>query len=142
MNIRIARTEDSQHISALMHQLGYQISTTKVAEMISDHQQHNDEIYVGIQNNEICAVIVLIYFTYFPDAQKLCRITALVVDEKLRGKGLGTALLNRARDSAIQQGCSSLELTTNMRRHNTHAYYEHLGFEKTSYKFVMPLTET
>ncbi|WP_432470550.1 GNAT family N-acetyltransferase [Amphritea sp. HPY] len=139
MKIRAATIEDSAQVSVLMLQLGYQLTPVQTAEMIHSHQKRNDEVYVGLLDNQVRAVISLIYFDYFPGAQRLCRITALVVDESLRGQGYGTALVELARARAKARQCSSLELTTNFRRNKTHAYYEHLGFEKTSYKFVMPV---
>jgi len=139
MEIRAAKTEDSEHISALMLQLGYQVTSAQTSEMILAHQKRNDEVYVGLLDNKVCAVIALIYFDYFPGAQRLCRITALVVDESLRGQGCGTKLIKLAQARANARQCSGLELTSNFRRQKSHAYYAHLGFEKTSYKFVIPI---
>ena len=142
MEIRAAKIEDSEHISALMLQLGYQVTSAQTSEMILVHQKRNNEVYVGLLDNKVRAVIALIYFDYFPGAQQLCRITALVVDESIRGQGYGTKLIRLAQARAKARQCSGIELTTNFRRQKTHAYYEHLGFEKTSYKFVMSVPDS
>jgi hypothetical protein len=40
-----------------------------------------------------------------------------------------------AAEVARTAGCRDLELTTNLRRADAHAFYEALGLERTSYKF-------
>jgi GNAT superfamily N-acetyltransferase len=49
------------------------------------------------------------------------------VDERHRGKGLGTALLNKAEQIALEHGCDGIHLDT----HSFQAprFYERLGYE-------------
>lgn len=142
MQIRLAQINNSDSISHLLLQLGYTLSSAEVESMIFSHRQQDNDIYVMVQAEDIVAVMSLIYFDYFPDAKRICRITSLVVDEQLRGHGLGRKFVSFAKARAIDKQCYSLELTTNIRRHQTHRFYEQQGFDKTSYKFVMPLSST
>ena len=67
-------------------------------------------------------------------------MTALVVDERARGRGVGRALVDASVGWARSRGCVLLEVTSNRRRSDAHAFYEHLGFERSSYRFAKPLS--
>ncbi len=62
-------------------------------------------------------------------------IYALVVDEKLRGNGIGTQLINEAIRRSTQQGMKRVELDSGFPREQAHKFYEKLGFEKRAYLF-------
>ena len=63
------------------------------------------------------------------------RITSLVLDESARGAGLGRRLVQRAESWLADAGCGVLEVTSNVRRADAHAFYERLGYERSSYRF-------
>ncbi len=67
------------------------------------------------------------------------RITILVVDESWRGSGIGKALVAAAVDYFRVEGCELVEVTSNDRLVQAHAFYEKLGFEKTSKRFAIRL---
>ena len=67
------------------------------------------------------------------------RITSLVVDTALRGQGLGRRLVEAAEAVLAAQGCGLLEVTSNLRRADAHAFYERIGYERTSYRFQRAL---
>ncbi|MCG6508355.1 GNAT family N-acetyltransferase [Vibrio parahaemolyticus] len=81
----------------------------------------------------------VIFFNYFPSAEKLCRITSIVVDRASRGTGIGSKLIDYAKSVALAEKCSVLEVTTSLRREKTQTFYESIGFKKTSYKYVQRL---
>ncbi|MEH6457611.1 MAG: GNAT family N-acetyltransferase [Cocleimonas sp.] len=137
--IRKARKEDANSVSYLLKQLGYDTALLSVEEMLLNLSTDNNEIYVCELKEQIIAVMSIIFFDYFPSAQKLCRITALIVDEENRGSGIGSKLINFAKSVALSKKCSVLEVTTSLEREQTQKYYEDIGFEKTSYKYVLKL---
>ena len=67
--------------------------------------------------------------------QPAAKISALVVDEEWRGRGVGQALVAALEQEARAQGCGLLFLTTNERRADAHAFYARLGFEHTGRRY-------
>lgn len=72
---------------------------------------------------------------------QIAYIYAMVVDENCRGKGLGTALINEAVNTAKRQGMKRVELDSSFQRERAHKFYERLGFEKRAYLFSYAFKE-
>lgn len=139
IKIRKAKESDSIFISSLLSQLGYELSISKIEQMISSFSDDMDLIYVATLKEEVLSVMSLIFFNYFPISEKICRITSIVVDDKVRGLGLGSKLIEHAKTIALENACTILEVTTSLKRDKTQAYYKSIGFNKTSYKYVLNL---
>ena len=60
----------------------------------------------------------------------------VVVDDALRGQGLGRLLMEHALARAREAGCYKLALTSNRKRTAAHAFYESIGFEQTHKGFT------
>jgi len=56
------------------------------------------------------------------------QIEAVRVADRLRGTGLGSAMLRWAIDEARQRGCALVQLTTDKSRGDAHRFYRRLGF--------------
>ena len=61
------------------------------------------------------------------------------VDERLRGQGIGRAMMHFAMEFARQRGCYKLALSSNVARESAHAFYRSLGFEQHGLSFHVPL---
>jgi GNAT superfamily N-acetyltransferase len=67
------------------------------------------------------------------------RISMMVVDESLRGRGIGAELVRAAEQTLAEQGCSMIEVTSHVRRTEAHRFYERLGYERTSVRLARTL---
>jgi len=56
----------------------------------------------------------------------------LVVDERVRGGGIGAALVHAAERALTDASCGIVEVTSHVRREDAHRFYERLGYERTS----------
>lgn len=57
------------------------------------------------------------------------RIEDVVVDEAMRGKGIGEALVRRALNMAREAGADGVALTSNPRREAANRLYQRVGFK-------------
>ena len=75
------------------------------------------------------------------EADAFVVIGGLVVDRDHRGQGIGRALLERAEQWAVTQGCGIVRLWSSSMRSEAHKFYEHLGYQKlkTQYSFAKPV---
>lgn len=62
-------------------------------------------------------------------------VESVVVDESLRGRGIGRIMMQFARERCRERDCYKLALSSNLRRERAHAFYEGLGFERHGYSF-------
>lgn len=64
----------------------------------------------------------------------------VAVHPKAQGLGLGRLLMEEAMAVAQQRGCYKLALSSNAKRVEAHAFYEHLGFQRHGFSFHVPLS--
>ena len=69
----------------------------------------------------------------------LRRITALVVAKDTQRHGIGRKLVEAAEEWMHKQGCQLVEVTSNDKRTAAHAFYRHMGYERTSIRFFKKL---
>ncbi len=92
----------------------------------------NNEIIVGVLENEIISVLQL---TYIPNLSlkgtKRALIEGVRVSSKIRGQGIGRLFFKFALARAKTKGFKLAQLTTNKTRSDTIRFYEDLGFKST-----------
>lgn len=71
--------------------------------------------------------------------RKQLQIEAICVDEKSRGKGIGTALLKYAKEFGKENNCTDLYLTVNKENENAIKIYEEFGFKVKSIAYSMEI---
>ncbi|MBD8514000.1 GNAT family N-acetyltransferase [Photobacterium sp. 2_MG-2023] len=139
VNFRPARSGDAHQLSQLLAQLGYDTEPARLEKMIYLADSDSELITVAEINDQLVAVMSLIFFDYFPSAARYARITALVVDAQHRNKGISSELLEYARINAVERDCVCIEVTSSVTREDTHAFYVNAGFHHESFKFVLPI---
>ncbi len=65
----------------------------------------------------------------------------LIVDDTVRGAGLGSRLLDKLKDLAQEEGCRQVHLDTGYHRHAAHRVYARNGFQFNCHHlaFTLPL---
>jgi GNAT superfamily N-acetyltransferase len=70
---------------------------------------------------------------------RVAQIENVFVDEHLRGREVGDALVRWAIGQACQRGCFRIQLTSNKARVRAHCFYERCGFVATHDGFKLSL---
>ena len=140
--IRTTRVEDAQQISQLCLQLGYSNSMkqieSRLTAVIPDRTQ---AIWVAVRNeNELIGWVHALKVIYL-ESKPFVEIGGLVVEENLRGKGIGKSLMQTVEHWAKTIGLLEIRLRSNIIRTEAHMFYEKIGYEnvKTQYTFYKNL---
>ncbi|RAN72591.1 hypothetical protein B5P43_32155 [Bacillus sp. SRB_336] len=67
------------------------------------------------------------------------QVEAVRVDDRLRGNGLGSAMMKWAVAEARHRGAALVQLTSDLSRHDAHRFYERLGFVHSHAGFKLVL---
>lgn len=136
MSIHEAELKDALTISNLMGQLGYPCSEAEAIQKIENYNKPSYKLITAKNDGVIVGFIALHVYHQLHLPGPVGRITSFCVDEKVRGTGVGSALLKAAEDFFSDEGCFKIEVTSNLRRMQTHQYYLHQGYKETSKHFV------
>ena len=131
ITIRRAAPEDATAINGLSHQLGYPLSQEQILQNIKAVLANNDhDAFVAEYQNKIIGWIGVAHIIIIEMAPH-CEINGLVIDEQYRGKGVGKLLIEKAKQWGKEKGNDTLRVRCNVKRKETHLFYQHLGFKET-----------
>lgn len=140
MKIRDARPEDAQALATLVGQLGYPTSAEAVARRVTRLlKSEADRVVVAELDEEVVGLASLHTSLSVEYDEPAAKLSAIVVDERHRRRGIGETLVAAMEAEARQRGCCLIFLTTAERRGEAHAFYRRIGFEETGRRFVKPL---
>ncbi|WP_394373037.1 GNAT family N-acetyltransferase [Bacillus aquiflavi] len=92
----------------------------------------NNELIVACQENEIIGVQQITFTPYIThQGGWRATIEGVRTASSVRGKGVGTELIQWAIKRAKDRGCHLVQLTTDKKRPNALRLYERLGFKAT-----------
>ena len=140
--IRAARAEDVPAIAALLGELGYPASPSVIGERLDAMLALGELVLIAIRDADALGVVTVHVTPVLHRPTPVGRITALVVTKRARGEGVGRALVDVAERLLAQRGCALIEVTSNQRRADAHAFYMRLGYEVTSLRFKKDLPPT
>ncbi len=137
--IRPARAEDCERLAALIGQLGYGAGASDVAERLAAMEAEGRLVLVAELDGAVIGCLSTSTMRVLHRPAPVGRISMMVVDEALRGRGIGAALVRAAEQALAAQGCYMVEVTSNVRRGDAHRFYERLGYERTSVRLAKEL---
>lgn len=137
VRIRQAVSGDSTALSRLIGQLGYDASEGEVAERLAQMQVDGRPVLVAELDGTIVGCLSTSVMRVLHRPRPVGRISMMVVDEALRGRGIGKALVRAAERALVSGGCGLVEVTSNLARGEAHRFYEKLGYERTSVRFAI-----
>jgi GNAT superfamily N-acetyltransferase len=138
--VRHATAADVPELARLQTALGYPAEEAVLAERLAAFAAAGEMALVADGGERLLGALTIHATPVLHRAGPVGRLTALVVDDGARGRGVGRALVTAAEAMLAARGCVLLEVTSNRRRTDAHAFYERLGFAATSLRFAKPLT--
>jgi GNAT superfamily N-acetyltransferase len=137
--IREAKPSDAPRLVELIHFLGHEIDEKSVRKNLKALKKTGETPLVATLEKRIVGMCGVGRRTVIHRPAPLGRITALVVAEEAQGHGIGRLLVEAAEDWLRKEGCKLVEVTSNDRRAAAHAFYRHMGYERTSIRFAKKL---
>src|SRR5262245_39558792 len=138
--IRAATAGDAAEVARLLTVLGHPTAPDVIATRWKEWRAADNSALVAARvDGTLVGVATLHRMTVLHRPKPVGRITALVVDSSSRGQGIGRALVAAAEAELAHSGCGLLEITSNLRLGDAHAFYERLGYEQTSLRFAKVL---
>lgn len=136
--IRNFQWNDLETITALMRELNYPTTLSVMRERMEEMQSSPLHCtMVAEVDGQVVGKISLHQVVSFCRTERTTQITAIIVAKEFQGQGLGKRLIQQAVEWSKGQGSTLLFLTSGNRveRAPAHAFYEHIGFTKTGYRF-------
>ena len=145
ITVRMALPDDWAAVAALLIELGRGVAAGTAGDpthrlRFAGHiGQIATVTLVADVRGEIVGVIDMEYHQRLGDHRPQARVNDLVVTDRVRGRGVGSALLRRAEELARKRGCFRMALVTAAWRDATIFFYEREGFQDYGRWFVKPL---
>lgn len=135
--VRLAKQSDVNRLAELMLQLGYSIESSVLIEKLATFSSsQNDAVFVAELSDEVIGFISCHITTLFHQPGNSGRITILLVDQSVRGSGIGKQLVDTAEEYFSRQHCVKIEVTSGLDRIDAHHFYEALGYHADNLRFI------
>mgnify|MGYP003576562881 FL=1 len=139
IKVREARPSDAPRLTELIIELGHPITEPDVSRNLESLSSNGLLPLVAEHEGEVIGMCGISAMTTVHRDAPVGRISVMIVAEAWRGRGVGAQLVAEGENRLAERGCQILEVTSNQRRERAHGFYEGLGYERTSYRFMKKL---
>ena len=137
ISIRQFADGDVAAFATLMDQLGYPSTVDQMRSRMARIASRPDyATFVAEEGGEIVGMVGAFVTPSYEHDEPIGRITAMVVAEGARGKGVGAGLIAAAEAWGRERGASMIAVNSHVRRTGAHAFYRRLGYEENGKRFV------
>lgn len=139
--IRNAKPGDAARMVELIQYLGHEIDEKALRKNLKALKKSGELPFVATLDKRIVGMCGVGARTVVSRPAPLGRITTMVVEKEVQDHGIGRLLLEAAEEWMRKRGCMLIEVTSADRRSAAHAFYRHLGYERTGIRFTKKLGE-
>jgi GNAT superfamily N-acetyltransferase len=139
LKIREAKPGDSEVLVDLIKYLGHEIDEKSVRKNIGKLAKAGESPLVATLDKKVVGFVGVHRMVTVHRPAPVGRIPVLVVAQEAQDHGIGRLLVEAAEQWCRKAGCQIIEVTSNDRRAAAHAFYRHLGYERTSMRFMKKL---
>jgi ribosomal protein S18 acetylase RimI-like enzyme len=140
--VREARPADAPRLAELIRYLGHEIDEKAVRKNLAILKKEGETPLVATLGKDVVGLCGVMKQVVISRPVPLGRLTTVVVAQEAQGHGIGRMLVEAAEERLRRAGCKMVEVTSNDRRTEAHAFYRHLGYERTSSRFMKKLSPT
>jgi GNAT superfamily N-acetyltransferase len=137
--IRDAKPGDAAALVPLMALLDHRVDEKGVRKRVSALEKDKLAPLVATLDKRVVGLCGIDVMAAVHRDQPVGRINILVVEKALRGEGIGRLLCDAAEQRLRELGCRIVEVTSNDRLTQAHAFYRSMGYERTSLRFCKTL---
>ncbi len=137
ITIRAATPDDAETLSALLAQLGYPTEPSTLRERLG--RLRDGVALIAVVDAGPVAFLVIVERDFVVGGRQ-ARIESFVVEESLRGKGIGARVLSEAEAWALERGLKRVGLVSNVVRTRAHAFYERAGYRRVKSQYALEKT--
>jgi GNAT superfamily N-acetyltransferase len=136
--IREANDNDIEILAELMSELTDEPISIQTAKDRLNFVKNSpfDFLYVCVESQEVLGFLAFRIRENIEAPTRYGEISAIVVNSKVRNKGVGRFLMEYAEKLAKEHGCIGTWLVSGFgREEEAHKFYKKLGYEITGYRF-------
>ena len=137
--IREAKPSDAPRLVELIQFLGHDIDEKTVRKNLKALGKSGELPLVATLDKKVVGMIGRHAMVTVHRPAPVGRIPVLVVAREAQGLNLGRMLVEAVEQWCRKKGCQIIEVTSNDRRADAHAFYRHMGYERTSIRFSKKL---
>jgi GNAT superfamily N-acetyltransferase len=137
--LRDAKPSDAARLAELIHELGHEIGEKQVRKNLAALKKAGEVPVVATIDKNVVGLIGRHRMMTVHRAAPVGRIPVLVVAKDAQGLGIGRMLVDAVEQWCRDKGCQLIEVTSNDRRATAHAFYRHMGYERSSIRFFKKL---
>jgi len=145
MDIAIREIKESDYaaVLALWNGLGNHFVTEENIGPYYEKEKLDDNrrTFVAVLDGKAVGFITVMQFLSVGPPMVHMNINGLAVAPELRGKGIGSGLVEHVERYAARRGVSFLGLNTGFKRKDAHRFYERHGFRTDSYCYTKKLSD-
>jgi GNAT superfamily N-acetyltransferase len=138
--IRPMQESDNRAATLLLHQLGYSSTEAQMQDRIRNVISSDDHCaYMALKDGQAAGWIHASVSISF-ETDPFVEIKGLVVSEECRGQGIGKHLVEHVRKWVIQKSIPRIRVRCNRIRHQSHLFYQKIGFTETKEQKVFDMS--
>ncbi len=136
ITVRVARPADADALARLSTQLGYPANAAAMpARLQRLERDANARAFVALSSEAVVGMATVHVRDTMNHESPIAQLTLLVVDESIRTRGVGRALVQAAEQFASERGAKRINVTTALQRSDAHAFYERIGYALTGRRY-------
>jgi len=137
--LREAKPGDAPRLVELIRELGHEVTEKQVRKNLAALGKTDEVPIVATIDKKVVGLAGVHRMITVQRPNPVGRIPVLVVAKEARELGLGRMLVDAVEQWCRKKGCQLIEVTSNDRRAEAHAFYRHMGYERSSIRFFKQL---